>query len=148
MVPPMWTLQKDMAALNALFMRICGKMRSGLRRCCLISREVLDMESEKKRALFGRIFTKIAESTEKCVNCLCRYCTHNAEELYRTVKLEEAAAPPCFNCDECREYTGDRVHAEQAREECGSFVISDYGTNRNRKNLRSFGTRRGFILTI
>lgn len=93
------------------------------------------MESEKKRALFGRIFTKIAEPTVKCVNCLCRYCTHNAEELYRMVKPEEAAAP-CFNCDECREYTGDRVHAEQAREECGSFVMSYYGANKNRKKFK------------
>lgn len=94
------------------------------------------MKSDQQETLFERIFTKLAEPTVKCVNCLCRYCTHNAEELYRTVKLEEAAASPCFNCDECREYTGDRVHAEQAREECGSFVMSDYGANRNRKKFK------------
>lgn len=91
---------------------------------------------ERRTILFEQIFVKIEDPILPCTNCLCQYCVHNAEELYRTVKLEEAAEPPCFSCDECRVYTGDCMHREQAKEQCGIFTLSDYGAERNRKKIR------------
>lgn len=87
------------------------------------------------KTLFEQIFEKVQDPVMNCANCLCQYCTHNAEELYNTVTLKEAAEP-CFKCDECKTYTGDCIHKEQRREQCDSFIMSDYGVNRNRKKFR------------
>lgn len=86
--------------------------------------------------MFEQLFAKIKNPVMRCANCLCHYCTHNVEELYDTVKPQEVAEPPCFVCDECRTYSGDCMDREQAREECNSFVMSDYGANRNRKRFQ------------
>jgi len=43
---------------------------------------------------------------------------------------------PCFNCDDCRVYDGDRRKLNQRKEECVEFVMSDYGARRNRKRIR------------
>lgn len=91
---------------------------------------------EKPVPLFEQLFPKLNHPLIPCANCLCHYCTHNAEELYDTVKLEEAAEPPCFICDECRSYTGNFTDREQACENCSGFIISDYGANRSRKRLK------------
>lgn len=88
------------------------------------------------QTLFERIFEKINNPVSRCANCLCQYCTHNAEELYHTVKLEEAAEEPCFNCDECREYSGEPQHRICRKEECENFILSEYGANRVRKSWK------------
>lgn len=86
--------------------------------------------------MFEQLFDKIKDPVIRCSNCLCHYCVHNEEEIYNTVKLEDAIEPLCFICDECRSYTGNCMNNEQAREECNSFVMSDFGANRNRKRFR------------
>ena len=73
------------------------------------------------KPLFEQLFLKINDPVIVCVNCLCQYCTHNAEELYNTVKLDEAA----------------EVYREQAREDCENFIMSEHGANRKRKQIRT-----------
>lgn len=101
-------------------------------------------EPAQPGTMFEQLFIKIKDPLMRCANCLCQYCTHNVEELYDKVKLQEAAEPPCFICDECRSYTGNCEDREQAREECSNFVMSDYGANRNRKRFKIIqGGERG-----
>ncbi len=88
------------------------------------------------KTLFEQLFRKTNNPVMPCINCLCQYCTHNAEELYITVKLVEATGEPCFNCDECRVFTGEWTHREQAREECENFIISEHGANKIRKQFK------------
>lgn len=89
------------------------------------------------KPLFEQLFLKINDPVIVCVNCLCQYCTRNAEELYNTVKLDEAAEEPCLNCDKCRTFTGEQVHREQARKDCENFIMSEHGANRKRKEIRA-----------
>lgn len=89
----------------------------------------------QKKSLFEQVFPVIDDPVSPCVNCLCQYCTRNAEELYHTVKLEESAEEPCFICDECLEYTGDVQHKICQKTDCEDFILSDYGAERNRRKL-------------
>lgn len=88
-----------------------------------------------QRTMFEQLFDKIDNPVLQCTNCLCRYCGNNVEELYRTVKLEEQMKP-CFNCDECRVYTGETGHKNLGKKQCSKFTLSDYGANRNRKRFK------------
>lgn len=96
----------------------------------------LFFNEDKKNTLFEQILPIIDEPVIECVNCLCQYCTHNAEELYNTVSAEEAADTPCFICDECRIYTGDSNQKILRKEDCDNFIMSDYGAKRNRKRFK------------
>lgn len=73
---------------------------------------------EKPKTLFEQIFSKVQNPVVECTNCLCQYCTHNAEEIHHAVKWAEAAEPTCFNCDECYTYTEDTINKSQAKEDC------------------------------
>ena len=90
----------------------------------------------QKETLFEQILSVVKNPLIPCVNCLCQYCTHNVEELYNTVKLEEVADEPCFICDECREYTGESNHTVCRKMNCKNFIMSDYGAKRNRKRFK------------
>lgn len=90
----------------------------------------------KERTLFEQIFTPVKNPMVRCVNCLCQYCTHNAEEVHHTVKQEEAAEEPCFICDECWEFTGEAKDQVCQKMDCENFVISNYGAIRNRKRIK------------
>lgn len=81
-----------------------------------------------------QIFEKIDRPVMRCANCLCQYCANNAEEVHHTVRPDEMGEP-CFNCDECREFTGESKHRYEAKEHCADFVLSDYGAKKNRKKL-------------
>lgn len=94
------------------------------------------IEMPEQRTLFEQIFAIVPDPILKCANCLCQYCTHNVEKLYHTVKLEEVEEPTCFNCDECRIYSGDCMQKEQLKENCHMFVISAYGAKINRERIR------------
>lgn len=96
----------------------------------------LFFNEDKKNTLFEQILPIIDEPVIECVNCLCQYCTHNAEELYNTVSAEEATDTPCFICDECRIYTGDSNQKILRKEDCDNFIMSDYGAKRNRKRFK------------
>lgn len=94
-------------------------------------------EAPPQRTLFEQIFQKIKDPVLLCANCLCNYCTCNVEASYDRIRPEEArVADPCFNCDECRQYTGESVHKLCRREDCDNFIMSDYGAERNRKRFR------------
>lgn len=96
-------------------------------------------KSEKHSPLLERLFGKINNPVIQCTNCLCEYCVNNVEELWTKVKPEEQRKP-CFNCDECRYYTGSQKHRTQRIEECGEFVISDYAASQRRKKMKlNFG---------
>jgi hypothetical protein len=73
------------------------------------------------KTLFEQLFRKTNNPVIQCTNCLCQYCTHNAEELYITVKLVEATGESCLNCDECRVFTGEWAHRERTREESATI---------------------------
>lgn len=77
---------------------------------------------QEVKTLFERLFTKINDSVMQCANCLCKRCVNNVEELWNKVRPEEQREP-CFNCDECRYYTGDTRHRTQRREDCGTQII-------------------------
>lgn len=87
------------------------------------------------KSQFEQIFTPIWNPVIHCANCLCQYCANNAEEIWNKVKPEEMGEP-CFNCDECREYTGESKHKMMDCEQCKEFVISEYGANYNRRKLK------------
>lgn len=93
-------------------------------------------DKPQKETLFEQILSVVKNPLIPCVNCLCQYCTHNVEELYNTVKLEEVADEPCFICDECREYTGESNHTVCRKMNCKNFIMSDYGAKRNRKRFK------------
>ena len=90
----------------------------------------------QKETLFEQLLPVVKNPIMLCVNCLCQYCTHNVEELYNTVKLEEVADEPCFICDECRVYSGGTTHKVCQKMDCENFVMSNYGAKRNRKRFK------------
>lgn len=70
-----------------------------------------------------------------CANCVCQYCANNVEELWNKVQPGEVKEP-CLNCDECYEFTGSLHHERKSKENCGRFILSDYGADRNRKYIK------------
>ena len=90
---------------------------------------------EKPKSQFEQLFEKVKDPVLQCANCLCQYCANNVEEIWDKVKPEEIRES-CFNCDECRTFTGLAEHKECGREECRKFILSDYGAARNRKKFR------------
>ena len=86
--------------------------------------------------LFEQLFTEVDDPVTLCVNCLCKYCTHNVYEVHNTVTPDEASEEPCLSCDECREYTGDWTHRRGGKKACDSFIISDYGARRKKGKFR------------
>ncbi len=93
-------------------------------------------EQQPDKTKFEQLFQKLNNPVCQCTNCLCQYCTHNVEELYYTIKPEEAAEEPCFNCNDCRIYSGDSRQKNQRKKECTDFIMSDYGAQRNRKRFK------------
>ncbi len=81
---------------------------------------------EKPRTQFEQLFEKIKDPVMLCANCLCQYCANNVEEIWES----------CFNCDECRTFTGQAGHREHLLECCNKFVLSEYGAERNRKKFK------------
>lgn len=96
----------------------------------------LEQTDKKAKTMFERILPVIDNPIIQCANCLCRYCTHNAEELGNTISAEEAADTPCFICDECRIYSGDLNQEILRKEDCDNFIMSDHGAKRNRKRFK------------
>ncbi len=90
---------------------------------------------EKPRTQFEQLFEKVEDPVMLCVNCLCQYCANNVEEIWDKVKPEEIQES-CFNCDECRIFTGTVEHREDACENCHKFILSEYGADRNRKKFK------------
>lgn len=92
-------------------------------------------ERPEQKTLFERLFTKIRDPVTQCANCLCKHCANNVEELWSKVQPEEQKLP-CFNCDECRYYTGGIRHRSQRKEDCGKFILSNYSTEKQRKKIK------------
>ena len=90
---------------------------------------------EPEKSMFELLFEKVDDPVFVCVNCLCKYCANNVEELHGTVKPKEQRKP-CFNCDECFEFDGDPKYRICDKESCDSFVMSDYGAKRKRKGIK------------
>jgi hypothetical protein len=87
-------------------------------------------------SLFDRLFIRINSPVTQCANCLCERCVNNAEMLWSKVGPEEQRKP-CFNCDECRHYTGkNNIHKSQLKDDCGNFVISDYAAKQRREKIK------------
>ena len=89
----------------------------------------------KPQTLFEQLFEKVKNPVMLCANCLCQYCANNVEEIWDKVRPEEIRKS-CFNCDECRTFTGREEHGEHVREDCPGFRLSEYGAERNRKRFR------------
>lgn len=90
---------------------------------------------EKHRTLLERLFGRTNNPLIPCTNCLCGYCVNNAEDLWTKVKPEEQRKP-CFNCDECKYYTGKQKNRTQRIEDCEEFVISNYAAASRRKKIK------------
>lgn len=93
-----------------------------------------ESKQEQFQTQFEQLFNKVRDPVLSCTNCLCKYCGNNVEELWRTVKAGEMRKP-CFNCDECRIYSGDYKDSLKIRENCANFILSDYGAKRNRRKI-------------
>ena len=91
-------------------------------------------EKFENKTMLERLFEHIDNPVTKCANCLCERCANNAEEVWHKVMPEEMKEP-CFNCDECRLYTGEYMHKILQKEDCGEYVISDYAAKLRRKKL-------------
>lgn len=92
------------------------------------------VEPECKTTL-EKLFDKIDNPVTQCANCLCERCVNNVEDLWSKVQPGEQIEP-CFNCDECRLYTGEYKHRIQRKEDCNEFVISDYAAKLRRKKIK------------
>lgn len=88
-----------------------------------------------RKTLLESIFGKLNDPVIQCANCLCGHCGNNAEELWSKVQPKEVIKP-CFNCDECRNYTGDSIHKSQRKEDCNGFVISENEVNKRRRQFK------------
>lgn len=93
-------------------------------------------------SLFEQLFEEIKDPVMPCPNCLCQYCANNVEGIRDTVKPEEIRES-CFNCGECRTFTGRKKHVERARKDCPGFRLSEYGAEKNRKRFRIVSGRCG-----
>lgn len=89
----------------------------------------------EQKTLLESLFSKINDPVMQCANCLCEHCTNNVEELWSKVQPEEQKLP-CFNCDECRHYTGDTRHRSGRKEDCTQFVLSNYSAEKRRKKIK------------
>ena len=92
-------------------------------------------DCQEDKTLLERIFVKIHDPVIQCANCLCERCVNNVEELWSKVKPEEQKEP-CFNCDECRHYTGSSRHRSQRKEDCEKFCISEHAAASRRKKIK------------
>ena len=90
---------------------------------------------EQEKSMFDRLFEKISDPCFVCINCLCNHCANNAENLHINV-IPAEVQEPCFNCDECIEFTDNHKHRICSKESCDRFVISDYGAKRKRKGIK------------
>ena len=90
---------------------------------------------EKSKNIQGQLMYIVDNPVIQCVNCVCQYCVNNQEEVWDKVRPDEVIEP-CFNCDECYEFTGDCRHRRMLKEHCDKFVLSDYGAARNRKHIK------------
>ena len=90
---------------------------------------------ENTRTSLEIFFGKTDNPVEQCTNCLCEYCVNNVEELWSKVRPDEQMEP-CFNCDECWHYTGDKNHKSRQIEDCRKFAISDYAAVSMRKKIK------------
>lgn len=96
-----------------------------------------EMTEDTPKTLLEKIFKKIKDPVLPCANCLCHYCTCNVEAPRGRVSEEEArAATPCFDCDECKWFAEESMHPSRRKEDCDSFILSDYEAKRNRSKLR------------
>lgn len=95
----------------------------------------LGSEWKPHRSQFEQIFEKVSDPVSLCVNCLCEYCANNVEQLWIKVRPEEMLEP-CFNCDECFEYTGETGHKDCDQKNCDKFILSDHGAKRKRRRIR------------
>lgn len=94
--------------------------------------------AEKSKNDHGQLLYKVYNPVVLCVNCVCQYCVNNQEEVWDKVQPNEVIEP-CFNCDECYEFTGDCRHRRMLKEHCDKFVLSDYGAAQNRKYIKLNG---------
>lgn len=90
---------------------------------------------EDTRTSLERIFGKMVDPAAQCANCLCERCVNNVEDVWSKVRPEEQKEP-CFNCDECWHYTGNRNHKSQRTEDCVKFEISDHAAASSRKKFK------------
>lgn len=93
------------------------------------------LEPTEPKALFERLFVKTNNPCVECTNCLCNHCANNVEELYNSIHPEEQKTP-CFNCDECRYYTGSFQHKVRRKEDCKDFIISECAAKSKRKKMK------------
>jgi len=84
-------------------------------------------------SLFDNIFKRIIHPVVRCANCLCNYCSNNVEGNIAPGELVE----PCFNCDECRDFSGNSQHSWKCKNDCSNFMISFYGVASKRKRIKT-----------
>ena len=57
----------------------------------------------------------------RCYGCLCDTCA-NSVELLSWYFTPGETATPCFSCDECRQYDGDRQKPDQWTSTCPRYI--------------------------
>ena len=67
-----------------------------------------------------------------CGGCICSHCANNVDCM-DTVKIEMDF--PCFNCDECLNFNGDRG-TDNWKPKCRDYIITDHYAKIIRKNFK------------
>ena len=58
-----------------------------------------------------------------CYKCACLFCARNVElELQYFTPGEISGVEVCFDCDECRHYSGDRSQTSKWKPDCLEFI--------------------------
>lgn len=56
-----------------------------------------------------------------CGGCACHRCAHSVE-IPRQYFTHGECTEPCFSCDECRHYDGDRRKRSQWHDACPQYI--------------------------
>ena len=92
---------------------------------------------------FNHFFKSIECPIDKCVNCFCNYCINNVEGKVNQKEYQNLTEENlCFNCDECKQYTGNSNHRMKDKILCMNFKISDYGIQTNRRRLKEWNQKQ------
>lgn len=67
-----------------------------------------------------------------CGGCICNKCANNVDGCYKPGEMKE----PCFNCDDCMNYSGDRNLKDNWKSECKAFIITNYHAEKNRERIK------------
>lgn len=68
-----------------------------------------------------------------CGGCVCNHCANNVDCMDNVVGEADF---PCFNCDECLNFNGERGRTDNWKPNCNCYKISNAYVQRRRKQFK------------